>query len=111
MRNKWLDWPLSPGTIDDIPSAEPTKPAKRGFAGFVGTSARSFCITQADCPAGKLPVSDPYAERMRAALRQINLRDYPVGILRWLNTASPDAYAEVTSHLPDEIPRSQSSGT
>lgn len=105
MRSRWLDWPHSSRIIDEMPSAEPTKPAKRGFVGFAGTSARSFSITQADCLACKLPVSDPYAERMRAALRLINLPGYPVGIVRWLNTARPDIYEEVTSHLPDEIQR------
>lgn len=52
-----------------------------------------------------LPVSDPYAERMRAALRQINVPDYPAGMVPWLGTARPDLYAELTSHLPDQIDR------
>jgi len=53
----------------------------------------------------KLPVSDPYAERMRAALREINLSDCAVGMVPWLATTYPDFYAEITSHLPDEIRR------
>ena len=105
MRSKWLDWPRSARIMDEMPSAEPTKPTKPGFVGFVGTSARSFSITQAHGPAGKLPVSDPYAERMRAALREINLPDYAVGMVPWLGTTRPDFYAEITSHLPDEIQR------
>ena len=49
--------------------------------------------------------SDPYARRMRAALRQINLPDYPAGMVPWLDTARPDLYQELTVHLPDEIQR------
>jgi hypothetical protein len=53
----------------------------------------------------ELPVADPYAERMRAALQKINQPNYPAGMIRWLDIAHPVAYAELTSHLPDEIHR------
>jgi len=53
----------------------------------------------------ELPVADPYAERMRAALRKINQPTYPTGMIHWLDIAHPIAYAELTSHLPDEIHR------
>jgi hypothetical protein len=91
--------------LDDVPSAEPTKPTKRGFEGFVGSSARLFSVTKADGWARKLPVSDPYAERMREALRHFNCPDYPAGMIQWLGTARPDLYARLTSNLPDEIQR------
>ena len=55
--------------------------------------------------SAKLPVSDPYAERMRAALRQINPSDYPARMVPWLDTVRPDLYVELTSRLPDEIHR------
>jgi hypothetical protein len=57
------------------------------------------------CSTDQLPVSDPYAERIRTALRQINVPDYPAGMVPWLDTVRPDLYAELTSHLPDEIQR------
>ena len=46
---------------------------------------------------------DPYAERARAALREINSRDYPAGMILWLETAYPQLYEELTSRIPDEI--------
>jgi hypothetical protein len=48
---------------------------------------------------------DSYAERMDAALRQINLPDYPAGMIPWLDTAHPALYLELTSRIPDEIDR------
>jgi len=90
MRSKWLDWPHSPRILDDVPSAEPASP---------------FSITKADGWPSKLPVSDPYAERMRQALRHFNSPDYPAGMIQWLGTARPDLYARLTSNLPDEIQR------
>lgn len=57
------------------------------------------------CSWTKLPISDPYAERMRAALRDINPPDYPAEMIPWLGTAHPNFYAELTSRLPDEIHR------
>jgi len=53
----------------------------------------------------ELPVGDPYAERMHAALVDINLPDYPAGMIRWLESVHQHLYAELTSHLPDEIHR------
>jgi|SRR5271163_4787828 len=53
---------------------------------------------------------DSYAERMDAALRQINLPDYPAGMMPWLDTAHPALYLELTSWIPDEIDRLWSSG-
>jgi hypothetical protein len=52
-----------------------------------------------------LPPNDPYEKRMQEALRQINAPDYPAGMMPWLDTVRPDLYAELTSHLPDEIQR------
>jgi len=49
--------------------------------------------------------SDPYAERMQAALHEINLPAYPAGMLSWLDTAHPELYVALTSNLPDEIQR------
>jgi hypothetical protein len=42
---------------------------------------------------------------MRAALLDINLPEYPAGMIRWLERVHEDLYAELTSHLPDEIHR------
>src|ERR1700693_1602698 len=53
----------------------------------------------------QLPVSDPYAVRLRAALRQINAPDYPSGMVAWLERMRPDLYTELTAWLPDEIQR------
>jgi len=53
----------------------------------------------------QLPTSDPYAERMRVALRQINRPDYRSGMVPWLDRAHPDLYAEVVLRLPDEASR------
>lgn len=53
----------------------------------------------------ELPVEDPYAERMRVALRQVNPPDHRAGMVPWLGTARPDLYAELTSNLPDQIQR------
>lgn len=57
------------------------------------------------CPTDRLPASDPYAERVREALRQINAPDYPAGMVRWLDTVRPDLYEALTARLPDEIQR------
>jgi hypothetical protein len=59
----------------------------------------------AETPVDQLPISDPYAERMWAALRSINTPDYQAGMLPWLATAQPPFYADLTSRLPDEINR------
>jgi hypothetical protein len=48
---------------------------------------------------------DPYAERMAAALRQINLPDYPASMIPWLDRTRPALYVELTSLIPDEIGR------
>jgi hypothetical protein len=51
----------------------------------------------------ELPVGDPYAERVRGALLELNRPNYPAGMIRWLDATHPDRYAELTSHIPDEI--------
>ena len=51
------------------------------------------------------PVSDPYADRVREGLRQINAPDYPAGMVPWLDTVRPELYTELTARLPDEIQR------
>jgi hypothetical protein len=53
----------------------------------------------------QLPVSDPYAVRVRVALLQINAPAYPAGMVPWIDTVRPDLYAELTARLPDEIQR------
>ncbi len=61
---------------------------------------------QPTCPEptpAELPVADPYAERMRVALRHINSSDYPSGMLPWLGIAQPDLYDQLTSRLPEEL--------
>lgn len=68
------------------------------------TATRSPRVAESS-PIDQLPISDPYAERMQAALRSINTPDYPAGMLPWLSAAQPRFYAELTSHLPDEIDR------
>jgi hypothetical protein len=53
----------------------------------------------------ELPTADPYAERMQAALRQVAMPSYRQGMILWLETGDPQAYAELTSQIPDEIDR------
>jgi hypothetical protein len=48
---------------------------------------------------------DPYGERVRAALREINRPDYPAGMIPWLGDNMPDLYKRLTSELPDEVNR------
>ena len=105
MRSKWLDWPRVPEIIEKRTGSEPTKPTKPSSVGFVGASPLDSTIMSAPRSATKLPVSDPYAERLRAAIRQINVPGYPAGMVPWLDTVRPDLYAELTARLPDEIQR------
>jgi hypothetical protein len=105
MRSKWLDWPLPP-KVTEIPLGnKATKPTKPSSVGFVGAVPPRFCKADTSCAEAKLPVSDPYALRMKAALNQINAPDYPVGMMAWLGCALPELYVELTVHLPDEIQR------
>lgn len=103
MRSRWLDWPQRSQEIETRCQNEATKPTKPGFGSFV--SVGSGAKTVARERTGELPVADPYAERMRVALSKINQQDYPAGMIRWLDTAQPVLYAELTSRLPDEIHR------
>jgi hypothetical protein len=48
---------------------------------------------------------DFYADRMDAALRQIDLPEYPAGMIPWLDTAHPALYLELTSLIPDQVHR------
>ena len=105
MRSKWLDWPHVREIIEKDAGSEPTKPSKSGSVGFVGGSALDSSITRAARAQTKLPVSDPYANRMKVALRQINAPGYRAGMIPWLSSARPDLYVELTSKMPDEIQR------
>jgi hypothetical protein len=105
MRSKWLDWPSVPEIMEKGRGSEPTKPSKPGSVGFVGTVPLDSSIAQSPRSVTRLPVSDPYAERLRAAFRQINAPSYLAGMVPWLHTARPDLYAELTARLPDEIQR------
>ncbi len=70
MRSKWLDWPRAYETMVKSAETEPSKPTKPGSVGFVGASLGHFPIAgDSRRASAKLPVSDPYAERMQAALR------------------------------------------
>jgi hypothetical protein len=73
-----------------------------GMAVTAVTSKPAMRVAE-PCSTDQLPVSDPYAERVRETLRQINAPDYPAGMVPWLDTVRTDLYAELTSHLPDEI--------
>jgi hypothetical protein len=105
MRSKWLEWPRVPEIIEKGVEGEPTKPTKPSSVGFVGAFPLDSSITRSRCSVVKLPVSDPYADRMKSALRQINAPGYPAGMMIWLGTARPDLYAELTENLPNEIQR------
>ncbi len=105
MRSKWLDWPLPPKIIERKVHFEPTKPTKPSSVGFVGASPGALPIKGNHGSGCELPLSDPYAERLRTAFLQVNLPDYPTGMIPWLGTARPDLYAGLTSNLPDEIQR------
>ena len=70
------------------------------------TLARSAKVTgSGPFSTDKLPVSDPYADRFRDVLDQMNAPGYPAGMMTWLSAARPDLYAELTAHLLDEIQR------
>jgi hypothetical protein len=103
MRSKWLDWPGAAQAIENGTGTDPTKPTEPGFVGFVGGHLLDISITPPSRSEDSLPVSDPYAERMTAALDEISGPDYPTGMVLWLDAAWPDLYAELTSGLPDEI--------
>jgi hypothetical protein len=103
MRSKWLDWPHVPEIIEKGPDAEPTKPSKAGSVGFVCATPGASPIIRPPRPADELPVADPYAERLQAAFRQISGPSYPPGMLLWLENADPEAYAGLTSRIPDEL--------
>jgi hypothetical protein len=113
VRSRWLDWPNRAQEIEKNFQNSATKPTKPGFDSFVsvGSAAKTVPETGRKRDAypserrGELPVADPYAVRMRTALLDINQPDYPAGMIRWLESVHPDLYAELTSHLPDEIHR------
>jgi hypothetical protein len=87
-----------PGKImENSAQAEPTKPTDLSFVGIEGAASIPSSTSE------RKP--DPYAERMDEALRQINLSDYPAGMIPWLDTAHPALYLELTSRIPDEIDR------
>jgi hypothetical protein len=72
-----------------------------------GATGESGVVGEAVQPAQpdplNLPVRDPYAERMRGALRETNRADYPMDMVRWLNRIHPDLYDRLITRLPDEI--------
>jgi hypothetical protein len=105
MRSKWLEWPRVPEIIEKGAESVPTKPTKPSSVGFVGSCPLDSPVTRSPRSVVKLPVSDPYAYRMKAALLQINTPCYPAGMIVWLGTARPDLYIELTEHLPNEIQR------
>ncbi len=49
--------------------------------------------------------TNPYAECMQAALREINRAGYPAGMIVWLGENAPGLYAKLTEDLPNEIDR------
>jgi hypothetical protein len=53
----------------------------------------------------ELPLGDPYAELLNAALCRINAPDYALGMVAWIATVRPDLYAQLTSQIPEEIHR------
>ena len=110
MKSRWLDWTPGSKTIEKTVDAELTEPTKPGSVGFEGGFSGVFPITlkrlrDSSATPCRLPVSDPYGERMRAALRQINPPDYLAGMIPWLDKAHSELYTELISRLPDEIQR------
>jgi hypothetical protein len=104
-RNRWLDWKPKQRITADSAGSERTEPSKLGSVGFVGSSLTASPIKRAPWSETELPLYDPYAERMRAALCQMNPPGCPSGMVLWLATAHPHFYAQLTSRLPDEIHR------
>jgi hypothetical protein len=84
--------------MEETPKQEPTKPTEPSFEGFDGPASADSLATDFH-----LPIADPYAERMRAALLKISHTDYPAGMIVWLETAHPDLYTDLTAQIPDEI--------
>jgi hypothetical protein len=48
---------------------------------------------------------DFFAQRVRAALAEINRQDCPAGMILWLEDAAPEIYLDLTDRLPAEIHR------
>jgi len=60
----------------------------------------SMPTQQATAPAER---ADPYEWRMQNALRQLYQRDYPTGMVLWLEQSYPPLYADLMKCLPDKI--------
>jgi len=120
MKSKWLDWTPGSEIIEKNASPEPTKPSKPGLAGFVGMApAHSYITRDSKAPSGRTSeghqsnsqvasdgiASDPYAERLGAAMREVGRPDYPAGLIPWLGETNPRLYAELTERLPEDIQR------
>jgi hypothetical protein len=48
---------------------------------------------------------DPYSERVRATLAEINQPDYRLGMVSWLERSAPEIYIELIERIPNEIDR------
>jgi hypothetical protein len=83
--------------MENAAQGEPTKPTDLGFVGFEGVASVPSSESERE--------SDPYAERMAAAIQQINQPDYPGGMISWLDSAHPKLYQELTSLIPDQVDR------
>lgn len=53
---------------------------------------------------------DPYSARLQKALMTMCTKDYPAGLVPWLDTAHPALYSALTEVLPNEIHRLWSEG-
>lgn len=79
------------------------KPKLPPFSAVSAPSASPFIPAKVVTSVTSVTEGDPYGERMRAALAQINRPDYPAGMIPWLGEAHPGLYDELTSRIPDEI--------
>ncbi len=48
---------------------------------------------------------DPYAERMQAAIQEVNRPDYPAGMVPWLEQTYPFLYRKLIDTIPNELHR------
>jgi hypothetical protein len=85
--NKWLEW--TPKVIEKAPDAEPSKPTKPGFDGFVGSPSRAFSIIEGNVAEAKA------TEKVRnaASIQPPGCPAIPAGVrlIRWEPKTAPVA--------------------
>jgi hypothetical protein len=105
--------------MEKTSDGEPTEPTKPRLQGFERTDPRHLAITHSSeyvssqdndsHDAGLLEAwhtafpTDPYAQRLRTAMRELVHREYAAGMIIWLRQACPALYLELTEGLPNKM--------